>query len=328
MWHHNGRTTPLAASTAEPALNHMHSSPLQRMSRRLALTVPAMIGYLCAAGQAFGGAPPASGAAAGGAVTEVDTGWTDAMREVGMNPINLFLEHLPRMDLLNHPGELLDTLAQLHLVWAGIFITAGLFAVLNGYRWHRTIVIVCTFLVGMGIGHAASKSMDVNLLMSACIGCLAAVVAWPLMKYAIAASGGVAGAFAGANLWTALNQPPDTYYAGALIGLVAFGLLSFIFYKMVIVAMTCIAGAFVLVLGAITMLIHVESWGSALRHDFTANPALIPLLVLVAAVIGFVVQQNAVLASAGSGGGGGNKGGAPGAASRPRRDALIQKACQ
>lgn len=308
MWHHKIRTGVSAAdSTVEPALTHNPAqSHCRRFVDRLALTLPAVLGYLCATGQAFGQASPA-----GGSVQEVNTGWAGAMREVGMNPINLFMEKMPRMDLLNHPGELLDTLGQLHLVWAGIFITAGLFTVLNGYRWHRTIVIVCTFLTGMGIGHAASKSMDVNLLVSACIGCLAAVVAWPMMKYAIAACGGLAGAFVGANLWTALNQPPDTYYAGALIGLVAFGLLSFIFYKWVIVAMTCIAGAFVLVMGAITVLIHVESWDTALRQDFTSNPALIPLLVLVAAVIGFVVQQNAVLAPAG---GGGNKGGGGGGA--------------
>lgn len=233
-------------------------------------------------------APPI---AAGTADSAANSSMAETMREVGLNPFRLFIQNMPRLDLLNHPDQLLDTLGQLHLVWAGIFITAGLFSVINGYRWHRTIVIVCSFLAGMGIGHAMSQSLEINLIVTGCVGILAAVIAWPLMKYAIAASGGLAGAFLGANLWTALNQPAETHYAGALIGLVAFGLMSFILYKVVIVAMTCITGAFVLVMGAITVLIHVESWQFALRQDFTQNPILIPLLVLVTAVIGFVVQH-------------------------------------
>jgi len=231
--------------------------------------------------------PPSSAASDSGSFVET-------MREAGMSPLKLFSDEFPRLDLLNHPDELLDALAQLHLVWAGIFITAGLFAVLNGYRWHRTIVMVCTFFTGLGFGYAISQSVDVSLMIGACVGVLAAVLAWPLMKYAIALCGGLAGAFIGANLWTALNQPPDTYYAGALIGLVAFGLLSFILYRVVIIVMVCVIGAFILVMGAITCMIHIESWDTALRQGFVENPTLIPLLVLVTAVIGIVVQQGAM----------------------------------
>lgn len=221
------------------------------------------------------------------------TGLRESLSEVGLNPFHLFLDNMHRLDILSRPNELLDVLQQLHIVWAGIFVTVGLLSVINGYRWHKWIVITVAFLTGMGLGFVMSKSMESNLIVAACVGVLTAVVAWPLMKYAIAACGGLAGAFVGANVWSISNMPPDTYYAGALIGLVTFGLLSFILYRVVIVAMTCVAGAVVLVMGVVTLLMQVEAWQPALRQDFSGNPIILPLIVLVTAVIGFVLQQDA-----------------------------------
>ena len=220
-------------------------------------------------------------------------GLSESISEVGLNPVHLFLDNMHRLDILSRPGELLDVLQQLHIVWAGIFVTVGLLSVINGYRWHKWIVITVAFLSGMALGFVMSKSMESNLIVAACFGVLTAVIAWPLMKYAIAACGGLAGAFVGANVWSIINMPPDTNYAGALIGLVAFGLLSFILYRVVIVAMTCIAGAVVLVIGMVTLLMQVDAWQSALREDFTGNPIILPLIVFVTAVIGFVLQQDA-----------------------------------
>lgn len=231
--------------------------------------------------------------AAAPAGTTSTAGFRESLSEVGLNPFRLFLDNMHRLDILSRPDELIDVLQQLHIVWAGIFVTVGLLSVINGYRWHKWIVITVAFLTGMGLGFLMSRSMESSLIVAACVGVLTAVVAWPLMKYAIAACGGLAGAFVGANVWSIAQMPPDTYYAGALIGLVAFGLLSFILYRVVIVAMTCIAGAVVLVIGAVTLLIQVEAWQPALREDFSGNPIILPLIVLVTAVIGFVMQQDA-----------------------------------
>jgi len=221
------------------------------------------------------------------------TGLRESLSEVGLNPFHLFLDNMHRLDILSRPGELLDVLQQLHIVWAGIFVTVGLLSVINGYRWHKWIVVTVAFLAGMALGFVLSNSMESNLIVAACVGVLTAVIAWPLMKYAIAACGGLAGAFVGANVWSICNMPPETYYAGALIGLVTFGLLSFILYRVVIVAMTCVAGSVVLIIGVVTLLMQVDGWQSALRQDFTGNPIILPLIVLVTAVIGFVLQQDA-----------------------------------
>ncbi|MFG0329766.1 MAG: hypothetical protein ACF8PN_07710 [Phycisphaerales bacterium] len=238
-------------------------------------------------------------------------GFGETIAEIGLNPFaGLFGADASRLDILNHPAELLDALQQLHIVWAGIFVAVGLLSVLNGYRWHRFIVLTIAFFVGLGLGNWMSRSMEASLVVAACVGVLLAVVAWPLMRYAIAVCGGLAGAFVGANAWTAMSMPPETHYAGALIGLVAFGMASFILYRVVIIGMTCIAGAFVCVVGVITLLMHVESLQSVIRDAFTGNTIIMPMLVLVTAVTGFVIQQSGFTLT-GEGAGGGAKAGKP-----------------
>lgn len=225
------------------------------------------------------------------AAQNTSSGLSWAMTEGGLNPLEVLFSGINRLDILNHPEELLDTLQQLHIVWAGIFICVGLLSVLNGYRWYRWIVMIVAFLAGMGLGKLFMGSMEVNLIVVACVGALAAVVAWPMMKYAVTACGGLAGAFIGANVWTAADLPAETHYAGALIGLIAAGMLSFILYRVVIVMMTCVTGALAVAIGVITILMHIESLAAVLRQDFVANPLIIPMVVLVTAVFGFVIQQ-------------------------------------
>jgi hypothetical protein len=48
------------------------------------------------------------------------------------------------------------------------------------------------------------------------------------------------------------------------------------------------------VFGAITLLMHVEAWEPAVRQSLSQNHLLIPLLLTVAAVGGFVLQESRI----------------------------------
>ena len=58
-----------------------------------------------------------------------------------------------RMDMLNHPEELLTSLAQMPLILAGIFIVVGLMCILNGYNWHKWVVVILAFMGGIMLGN-------------------------------------------------------------------------------------------------------------------------------------------------------------------------------
>ena len=208
------------------------------------------------------------------------------------SPLQVANETVSRLDILNHPQELLTALANLHVVWASIFVVVGALCILNGYRWHKKVVIVCAFLGGLGLGHLLSKQMGNSRIVMGTLGLLCAIVAAPLLRFAVAIFGALTGAFIGANVWTAFSESPDAHLAGAAMGSIALGLASFIMFRLVVVMFTSIGGAAMAVFGGITLLLHVPAWSDTVQTSLTANQLLLPLIVAVAAVTGFVVQHS------------------------------------
>lgn len=214
-----------------------------------------------------------------------------AQQEPAVNPLAIFDGAVRRLDLLNHPQELMAALENLHIVWASILVVVGGLSLLNGYRWHRKVIIVCAFLGGLGLGHLLSQRMGQSRIAMAAIGLLCAVVATPLLRFAVAVFGGLTGAFLGANVWTAFSEAPDAHLAGAGMGFIALGLAAFIMFRLVIMLFTSIGGAAMVVLGTVTLLLHVPTFQQTVYDSLATHKLIIPLLVATAATTGFVLQH-------------------------------------
>ncbi len=200
-----------------------------------------------------------------------------------------------RMDILNRPNELMDILSSMPLIGASVIVVVGALCVLNGYRWHKWVIMVLAFMCGLGLGHLLSAHVGKSAIVAIALGLLCAIVATPMLKVAVAIFGGLTGAFIGANTWTAIQvSPADMQWAGALMGFILLALLSLILFRLVIVLFTSIGGAAMIVFGAIPLLLHVPAWEQAVRESFANNQLLLPLLLTVAAVSGFVIQESRV----------------------------------
>ena len=213
------------------------------------------------------------------------------------SPLAVFDGHIARLDLLNHPEELLGALANMHIVWASVLVVVGALCVINGYKWHKWVVIICAFLAGLGLGHLLSGQMGQSRIVMAAIGLLCAVVATPLLRYVVAIFGGLTGAFIGANAWSAFSDAPDSHLAGAAMGFIAVGMAAFLMYRVVIVLFTSIGGGAMAVLGTLGLMLHVPTWETSIRTSLEANDLLLPLLVTVAAVTGLVLQHSHIKAN-------------------------------
>lgn len=206
---------------------------------------------------------------------------------------------ISNLDILNRPEELLEQLGQMPVIGAAASLTVGLLCVLNGYKWHKWVIIILALLFGLMFGHLLSLEIGRSAVVAIAIGLLCAILAIPMMKFAVAIFGGLTGAFIGANAWTYFNEPyADVSWTGALMGFVIVAMASFILFRLVIVLFMSLGGAVMLVFGAITLLLHVEDWEPSVREHLSANQAIVPLLVAVAAVAGFVWQQSKMVKDA------------------------------
>ncbi len=203
------------------------------------------------------------------------------------------------LDIFTQPERLLDSLRDLPLVASCMIVVVGVLCVLNGYQWHKWVVVVLAFLLGLGVGHLLSERMGKSVVVAIALGILFATVATPMLRWTVAVFGGLTGAFLGANAWTLSNaSPADAQWAGACMGFIAMALLSFVVFRLVVVAFTSIGGAAMMVIGGITLLMHVPSWQDGIREGLSQNRYLIPLLVTVCAVAGFVIQESRVRSAA------------------------------
>ena len=207
------------------------------------------------------------------------------------------------LDILNRPSELLDMLSTssedvgVRLILAGMVVIVGLLCVFNGYRWHKWVVVILSFLAGLWFGTELSGYFGKSTIVAVAIGILAAIVATPLLKIMVALFAGVTGAFIGGHMWTMMvDTPANTQWAGAAMGFIVLAMASFMLFRLVIVLFTSVGGAAMVVFGTLSMLMVVSEWETAIRASLESNPIVVPLLVAVAAVGGFVLQQSRVQA--------------------------------
>lgn len=205
-------------------------------------------------------------------------------------------------DMLAQPEHLVTQLTALSIVWAVVFLIVGVLCMFNGYKFYRATTICLAGMLGLFGGYGLGTLIDAPYVVAGCLAVLLAVIALPLLKYAVAVFGGLAGAFLGANLWAgmtnAVNQasgsttvPTDTYWVGALLGLIVCGMLAFVLFKLSIVLFTSVSGATFAVLGAIALLLSFEPWRASVSEGLTASRMVVPLLVFVPALIGLILQE-------------------------------------
>lgn len=213
-------------------------------------------------------------------------------------------ELVSSLDLARHPDEILKFASSLPMIGAAIVTAVGAACVFQGYKWHKAIVVVLALMLGFGVGRLISAEIGRSTVVAVALGILLAAIASPLLKYTVAFFGGLAGAAIGATLWSFLNPDQSSLaWAGAGMGFIALALLSFMFFRLVVILFTSVGGAAMLVIGATGLLLQIESARTAVHEQITVHPGVLPLLVATAAVVGFVYQQGGGAAPAHDGGG-------------------------
>ena len=211
-------------------------------------------------------------------------------------------------DALAQPEHVITHLQALGAVWAVVFVVVGVLCLFNGYRFYRLATVSVALLLGMFLGYWFGGLIGAPYVVAGCLGVLLAVLAFPMMKYAVALFGGLSGAFIGANMWSglahALNKisqqnpgggraiiPADEYWLGALLGLLVCGMLAFILFKLSVVMFTSVSGSTIAVMGALALLLSFEPWRETVAEGLMASHLVIPLLVAVPAAIGLIMQE-------------------------------------
>jgi len=197
----------------------------------------------------------------------------------------LLPSHWPaQMDLLTAcqnmgPGE------------ACILVILGIIYLMFGYAIFKALVTLNACAAGAYLGALLGRSANA-VAAGAFIGAIiAAAITFPLMKYAVMIMGGIFGAALGASLWRQANLQPELTWAGAMSGLIFFGMLSMILFRGSVILYTSLQGSVMLVFGIIALLYKYQSMAPSVTDVFSKRAFILPTIVLIPALLGLLYQQ-------------------------------------
>jgi hypothetical protein len=207
-----------------------------------------------------------------------------------------------------HTHDLLTWCQQMTPAVAAMLIIVGIVYLLFGYQIFKVLVLVNAAVVGAYFGAYLGKDGDAAMIAAVLCGVSAAAIAWPAMKYAVAIMGGIFGALLGASIWRGVNLDPELVWAGALVGLIGFGMLSFVLFRGSVMMYTSLQGAFMMVFGILGLIYQYSDAAREVSHHLRIEPVLLPAAVFIPALVGLIFQQHNTAAPGGGSGGGGGGG--------------------
>ncbi len=199
--------------------------------------------------------------------------------------------------------EQITSLSWLHAV---IAISFGVVWLLYGWRIFKVLVVISFALLGLYLGITVGRQISPeqantgNQVWPAVIGlALFAFISVPLMKWCVCALGAVAGGILTSGLWYAFGWPQLYLWAGAMIGIVAGGMISFIVFKAAVMLFTSLGGGGITLVGVLALWYLYETKmvepPTAHIHDLVFNEQwFLPVALIIPTVIGIITQNKLI----------------------------------
>ncbi len=205
-------------------------------------------------------------------------------------------QHLTLWHLPAHwpaQGDLIQWCHNLSGGAAAILVIMGLIYLLFGWYAFKGLMTLNAAMVGGCLGGMIADRLADAAPIGAIVGAvLLAATTWPTMKYAVALMGGAFGALVGAALWRSFPIDPQFAWAGALVGLVGFGMASFVVFRASVMMYMSLQGAVMLTFGVLSLLLKYQSIGPQLSAHFVTKSYLMPLSVFIPTMLGLLYQHH------------------------------------
>ena len=185
-------------------------------------------------------------------------------------------------------------------VEAVTFISFGVVCLMYGWRVFKILVVICFALLGIFLGVAVTNKIVGlnNQLLGGLVGMgLLGILSIPLMRWAVSALGAAAGGILTSSIWYACGLPERYILAGALIGMVGGGMISFIIFKVAVILFSSLSGACLIVVGSLAILYMHPATSVRLEEVLFTKKWFLPTLLMAPTLIGLVLQNKFVKSS-------------------------------
>jgi len=186
---------------------------------------------------------------------------------------------------------------------AVLAVSFGSVYLLYGWRIFKILVVICFAMLGLFAGIRFGGPFLGTRIWGGVAGfVIFAALSVPLMRWAVSILGAAAGGVLTAGIWYAFGLPEKYILAGAIIGIIAGGMISFIIFRIAVMLFTSFGGGVLIVTGLLSLFynydnyrkieeINIKQW----LYDYNW---LMPLLLLIPTTVGIIVQNKLIKTSA------------------------------
>jgi len=188
-------------------------------------------------------------------------------------------------------------ITSLNLVEAVTFISFGMVCLFYGWRVFKILVVISFALLGLFLGVSITdKIVGLNSqLWGGLVGMvLLAVLSVPLMKWAVCLLGAAAGGILSSGIWYASGLTERYILAGALIGMVAGGMISFIVFKVAVILFSSLGGSCLIVVGSLALLYLYPQTSERVEEIIFTKKWFLPTVLMAPTLIGVILQNKFV----------------------------------
>ncbi|MHC4187155.1 MAG: hypothetical protein ACYSRQ_03090 [Planctomycetota bacterium] len=172
------------------------------------------------------------------------------------------------------------------------FVSFGVVCLFYGWRVFKILVSISFGLIGVFVGIKINELFvgGNGFWLGIIFMLLFAVCSIPFVRWGVSLLGAIAGAAITGGLWFAMSLPEQYIWAGALVGLIAGGMISFIVFKAAVMLFTCLGGSILMVIGLLAVMYRYMGTAEDLRLYVFDYKWFMPALIVVPMLVGMVVQ--------------------------------------
>ena len=172
-----------------------------------------------------------------------------------------------------------------------LLILIGAVYLLYGWSLFKVLITLNAAVLGGYIGTLLGGHLGSGVMGGILGAIVSAAITYPLLKWGVAVMGGICGAMVGAGIWRASGLDPHYAWAGAMTGLVGFGLFSFILFRGSIIMYTSVQGAVMIVIGLLGVAFKYHDMAPKIAQSMSNQPLILPIGLIVPTILGLVYQQ-------------------------------------
>jgi hypothetical protein len=174
-----------------------------------------------------------------------------------------------------------------------IFICFGTVCLFYGWRVFKILATECFAVGGFLLGWWANKELikGNGIWLGTMSAGFFAFMSIPLLRVGVMLLGAAAGAVLTSAGWYALQLPTQHIWAGAAIGAIAGGMISFIVFKIAVILFTSLLGSAMIVAGVLAVLYKYMGAAEGLQGRVFNDKWFLPLMLLVPMAVGIIFQN-------------------------------------